>query len=447
MDGRRSQQVRTARSARRVAVTEADLDDVPPLRLASCHAYAVRRGGLGDVYLCRRDISPSEVAVKRLHDDIARIPGAAQAFVNECRTWMRLSPHPNVVTAISAHWAEPEPPLVVLESVAHSLRDNIRAMGLGLARAVEVGVDICNGMLHISRTLPGFVHQDLKPENILIDDTGRAKVTDFGLAEIPRETRQAYPQAEPESTGLVGTPAYMSPEQCLLLPRTATADIYSVGCVLWEVFTGRHPYPEAVTVEDFLDAHIRQAPDLALPRRRERGADQFRDLVERCLRKEPGERPPTFADVRDGLQTIARAQGIAATESNQTAHAPHDTQLQLAQGLVTLGEYDEGRRRAQTVYDETDLNSGKLWAATLIARSYSDEARIEDAAAWIRTGEGWVRDDVGPVIVGAFWNEAARASDDLRAAERLYRRAVDIVPDASIGWWNLALAQIGRAHV
>src|SRR4051794_11441288 len=102
------------------------LDCVPPLRLDKCEPYDVRTGGLAHVYLCRRSrLDPDHVAVKRMREELAGDRVAADMFVDECRVWLRLGAHPNVVTAVSSHWVPPEAPLIVLEYVEMSLREVI----------------------------------------------------------------------------------------------------------------------------------------------------------------------------------------------------------------------------------------------------------------------------------------------------------------------------------
>lgn len=421
-------------------MTHVSLSDVPPLRLGFCHAYAVRAGGLGDVYLCRRDIAPDHVAVKRLHDEIARVPGAAQAFIDECRIWMRLGRHPNVVTAISAHAAPPEPPMVVLEFVPRSLRDLLREGSLGLATLLKIAAGICDAMEHLQTIFPDFVHLDLKPENVLITDDGQAKVTDFGLAKVQSLVPMAGAGDE-RSTGLVGTPAYMSPEQCLMLPTTVASDVYSFGCLLCEMIAGHGPFPGASQVDDYLVAHVNEPP--VLPR--DPHSRALRDLVARCLEKQSAQRPQGFGEIREALDAVAAAHGIGLPRPISPP-VPDDQRMLYAQGLVNLGSHAEAREAAQAVLEDSDHRAGKLWATTLIARSHLDEGHPDLAAPYLDIGDDWL-DGVGPVIVGAYWNEVGRIATDLEDAERAYQRAVDLVPDASVGWWNLATVQYKLSKV
>lgn len=420
-------------------MTEVPLGDVPPLRLGFCHAYAVRAGGLGDVYLCRREIEPRHVAVKRLHDEIARMPGAAQRFIDECRMWMRLGHHPNIVTAISAHAAPPEPPMLVLEYVPRSLRDLLEDGPLSVSAILRIAAGICDAMEHLQAVFPSFVHLDLKPENVLITDDGQPKVTDFGLAKV--RSLVPAPGATARSTGLVGTPAYMSPEQCLLLPTTVASDVYAFGCLLCEMIVGRGPFPDASQADDYLVAHVREPPSLPDARH----GHGLRALVASCLDKQPMRRPRSFAAVREALEAVAAGHGITLPQPVAPA-VPDDQRMLYAQGLVNVGAHPEARQSAEAVRSDSSHPSARLWATTLIARSYLDEGRPDLAAPFLDVGDDWL-EGVGPVIVGAYWNEVGRVSADPQAAERAYQRAVDIVPDASVGWWNLATVQYQLSKV
>lgn len=419
-------------------MTEIPVESVPPLRLGFCQVFGVRAGGLAHVYLCQRSIDPSPVAVKRLREDIARAPQASGMFVDECRVWLRLPRHPNVVAAVSAHAAPPEPPMVVLEYVPQSLRDLLRSGPLTLSTVLSIARDVCFGMEHLRSTYDGFVHLDLKPENVLITEDGTAKVTDFGLAKV-----QATAMSDSRSTTLAGTPAYMAPEQCLLLPTSISTDVYAFGCVLTEMATQARPFPDARTADDYLHSHVHERPTLLTDRPMAPG---LLTVLDDCLQKDPARRPQSFGEVRLSLERIAEAALVTLRPAPVAEAVPDDQQLAYAQGLANIGAREEARQIAESVLASTQENAGQLWAITLIARTHNDDGNPQLASTYLERG-GDVHEGVGPVIVGAYWNELARVATTRERATELYRKALEFVPEASVGWWNLAVTQVQMGAV
>lgn len=418
-------------------MAEDSLASVPPLRLGFCEPYGVRSGGLAHVYLCRRTVDPDHVAVKRMRDEFARSPGTAAMFLDECRVWLRLGSHPNVVAAISVHAVDPEPPMVVLEFVERNLRDLVSRQPLGVDDALRIASGVCDAMTHLNRVSPGFVHLDLKPENILIDEAGHAKVTDFGLAKVSALAVGGAPGAGAGKTSLAGTPAYMSPEQWLLLPTTSTADIYSFGVVLFELLSGSSPFPESHTSDDYMYAHVYEEPRNRLVE--SKVPQDLEALVARCMMKDPLHRPQSFEEVRSEIDKIAGSLGLAYPHAFGQA-VPADLQLQYAQGLLNIRAFAEARDVAAQVLEETDHPGGKLWATTIMARTHNDVGRPDLARPILDAGEDWTT-EADVVTSGAYFTELARTCTDLMEAVALYRKAAELVPQASIGWWNLAVTQ------
>src|SRR5688572_653516 len=163
----------------------------------------------------------------------------------------------------------------------------------------------------------GMVHRDLKPANIMLDARGRARITDFGLSGLAEEFRGEDPS---------GTPAYMAPEQLHGAPATTASDIYALGLVLYEVFTGKHPF-EARNIGDLID---KQEREIRPPSSRIRDIDSLVErAILRCLAKEPGNRPRSpyeIAAALPGGDPLAAALEAGETPSPEMVAAAGETE-------------------------------------------------------------------------------------------------------------------------
>jgi serine/threonine-protein kinase len=184
------------------------------------------RGGMATVYLAHDEELGRRVAVKVLAQHLVDDEEFRARFQREARLAARLS-HPNVVRIFDAGDR-----FMVMEYVpGTSLAD---AGPLPVARAVELGVQACAGLQHAHDA--GLVHRDIKPANLLLRDDGVLKIADFGIARAAESTRHT------QAGTLLGTAAYLAPEQIAGGDATAASDIYSLGAVLYELLTGRAPY-------------------------------------------------------------------------------------------------------------------------------------------------------------------------------------------------------------
>jgi predicted Ser/Thr protein kinase len=214
------------------------------------------RGGMGVVYAARDTALDRPVAVKVLPPTLTDDPTARQRFVLEARLAARLQ-HPNVVSIYDVG-RQGGTHFIAMERVSgRSLEAVLREDGpLPATEASRVAAEACRAL--VAAHAAGLVHRDIKPGNILLTDDGRVKVTDFGLAKLHG---QAQHQSLSGGQSLLGTPLYMSPEQCeqgQVDPRT---DLYALGATYYHLLTGRPPF-EGESVMQLLYAHCHTpAPD------------------------------------------------------------------------------------------------------------------------------------------------------------------------------------------
>jgi eukaryotic-like serine/threonine-protein kinase len=253
-------------------------------------------GGMAVVYLARDGELGRPVAVKVLADHLADDVELRDRFVREGRLAARLS-HPNVVRVYDAG-EEDGRPYIVMECVeGESLAETVRREGrLDPDRVAELGVQACAGLEHAHRA--GLVHRDVKPANLLLTSEGTLKVADFGIAHAVGGTRVT-------AVGTVlGTAAYLSPEQALGEQVTPASDLYSLGACLYELLTGQPPYGYETLGELF------SRREAGPPARLEGVPGRLEDAVMRCLERDPDERPDSAAEL---------ARSLAASRS---AHPP-----------------------------------------------------------------------------------------------------------------------------
>jgi serine/threonine protein kinase len=270
-------------------------------------------GGMSTVYLAFDQTLERPVAVKVLHSEICQDPSALERFRREARTVAQLS-HPNVVMVIDAGEDEERPYIVFEHIQGETLKDRIRRLGpLPISAAVAYAIEIGRALEAAHERQ--LVHRDVKPHNVLIDEEGRAKVTDFGIARnLELETRNLTGAGR-----VVGTTDYVSPEQALGHEVTGQSDVYSLGIVLFEMLTGEVPFKSDNSM-DVAIKHVREGlPDVQ--KRRPQVSAALAAVLERATAKEVANRYQSAGEMVRDLEEVLtyEAARTGDTEGEATA--------------------------------------------------------------------------------------------------------------------------------
>ncbi len=293
------------------------------------------RGGMGEVYKAD-DIKLSQtVALKFLPDRLERDAAALERFHAEVRTARQVS-HPNVCRVFDIGEIDGRHFLSMEFIDGDDLSSLLRRVGrLSSERAVEIARELCVGLAAIHNA--GILHRDFKPANVIIDGKGKARITDFGIAGIEAEIANDRLR--------VGTPAYMSPEQIAGKDVSVRSDIYALGLVLYEIFTGKQAFI-ADSIHELIRKHQTETP--TNPSQHVKGIDPLvESVIGQCLEKDPKNRPSTALHVAMALpggnpMQIALDAGeipspeMVAASPKRGALSPAIGAVLLAGGLMLL---------------------------------------------------------------------------------------------------------------
>ena len=285
-------------------------------------------GGMGEVYRAADSRLGRDVAVKVLPEHLARNPDARARFEREARAVAALS-HPNIL-AIHDIGAEGDVHFLVTELLeGETLRGRLRQAGLGWRKGAEIAAAVADGLAAAHGK--GITHRDLKPENIFVTSDGRVKILDFGLARWQaREEGAAEAETETEAGTVLGTVGYMSPEQVRGGRADAPSDIFSLGCVLYEMVAGARAFSgptPAQTMSAILE-HDPVPPASAPP--------DLQSVIRHCLEKNPGERFQSARDLAFALRAGGTPSTPAAAPATRGLALPRFAVIAAAVAVVIL---------------------------------------------------------------------------------------------------------------
>ncbi len=417
--------------------------------------HQILKGGMGVVYICYDHEYGNPRALKTFQDCYLESQQIRERFIQEAETWVALEKHQNIVRAVAVQNIQGKL-YILLEYIANpemggaDLGRWIRR-GLEVPQALNFAVQFCDGMDYAFKKV-GMVHRDIKPGNILVTQDRVVKITDFGLVKTALAETAGEDFAETAGqevvsgrvafthSGALGTPPYMSPEQWLH-PQQADmrSDIYSFGVVLYEMLTGRWVF-KATTLKAFKDCHLAEPPPFptsvvpGLPR-------DLEAVVLRCLAKNPEQRYPDFAVLREELAGIYEAltgEEITPPVGGEALKAWEWSNKGIS--LYALGRNEEALHCFDRAL-EIDPRFAQAWSnkgISLAALGRNEEApHCFDRALEIdpRFAQAWSNKGISLAALGC--NEEALHCFD---------RALEIDPRFAQAWSNkrVTLAALGR---
>ena len=258
-------------------------------------------GGMGKVYLATAS-DGTRVALKIVKDDFARDETFRRRFKREARIAQTVR-NPHVIPVLATGEQDGIPYLAQRFIDGSSLEQKLKREGrLDLPTTVRICAEVADGLQALWAA--GMVHRDIKPGNIMLDLTGKAFITDFGLAKDSQGSVLTMPGQA------LGSLDYMSPEQIRGEPVTAAADIYSLGCVMFECLQGKPPFADRQGMR-VLWAHLQDEPPDPCAGRGDT-PPEFTVALKAALRKQPEERPDSSVEY---ARSLSRAAGIAVIDS------------------------------------------------------------------------------------------------------------------------------------
>ena len=262
----------------------------------------IGEGGMGAVYKARDIRLDRSVALKMLPGESVANPERKRRFALEAKAASALN-HPNIITIYDIDVADGVD-FIAMEYVAgHTLADMIPPDGMEPARAIQFGAQIADALATAHQS--GIVHRDLKPSNIMVNEQGRVKVLDFGLAKLiePLSGERATRTVQTRDGTILGTVSYMAPEQAEGRPVDQRADIFSFGAVLYEMLSGVQPFRRDSDLGT-LAAIVRDEPP---PLDAARIPPAVRQVVKRALEKTPEARYASGGELASALADVSRA--------------------------------------------------------------------------------------------------------------------------------------------
>ncbi len=330
-------------------------------------------GGMGEVYRARDTRLGREVAVKVLPESLASNTDRQARFEREARAVAALS-HPNILAIhdYGTHGAVVYAVMELLEG--ETLRERLVKGPLPWREAVEIGAAIAEGLA--AAHAKGIVHRDLKPENLFLTHDGRVKILDFGLARVEpissaQDETSPY-EPPPTNPGIVmGTMGYMSPEQVRGQQADARSDIFSFGCVLYEMLTGRRAFQRETAAETMTAILHDEPPEPATSGQMVPG--EVGRIIRQCLAKTPNQRLQSARDL---------ALGLRATASDPALHVAPEARRpsRLIAGIVAASLLI-GAIAAAVYFNAKRGNPSDPWPQETIAKTPGKEHKAVEALA------------------------------------------------------------------
>jgi non-specific serine/threonine protein kinase len=348
-------------------------------------------GGMGAVYGARDTRLGRTVALKVLPEGVSRDPEHLRRFKREARALAAVN-HPNIATIYEIDDADSTTCFLVLERVeGESLADRIRRGPIPIQESLR----ICRAIALALKAAhdKGIVHRDLKPGNVMVSDAGAVKVLDFGIARLIREpagsgrSEDRTQTAITEEGRIIGTPAYMSPEQIRAAEQDARTDVFAFGCVLYEALTGVQAFQGATSPEIMASVLHKEPYWMALP---DGTPPRARELLRRCLEKDPERRHGDMGAVREELDALLQGRGgEPAAAGAEDGAKRHNLPVQLTSFVGRVREITECAKQLEQSRLVTLTGMGGCGKSRLmlriaegVANHYPDGVWLVDLAAF-----------------------------------------------------------------
>jgi serine/threonine protein kinase len=265
-------------------------------------------GGMASVYKAHHLILDKVVAIKFLHRHLCSNPSSLRRFQQEGQAAGRLD-HPNVIKVQDCAVTDDGRVFLVMDYLqGQSLSDTLKQDGpLSAEGALDLFIAIAEGLKHAHSN--GVLHRDLKPSNVMVTNENEIKIVDFGIAKVLRDDGQPSLQNLTKTGEIFGSPSYMSPEQCLGKPVDARSDIYSMGCLMYEVLTGQPPFQGNNSL-DTIRMHIEGTHEPIVPdSTKDSGLYRLDLVINKALEKAPEARYQNVDELIADLELVKQAPG------------------------------------------------------------------------------------------------------------------------------------------
>jgi tetratricopeptide (TPR) repeat protein/TolB-like protein/tRNA A-37 threonylcarbamoyl transferase component Bud32 len=352
-------------------------------------------GGMGEVYAAEDGRLRRRVALKVLRADVAEDPERRMRFEREAKAVAALS-HPNIVTIYAVEEADGQTFLTMEYVEGQSMSELIPDGGLPLGRYFDLAIPLCDAIS--SAHQKGITHRDLKPENVMISEEGRLKVLDFGLAKLREEVvpastdlTQMETTAETQEGLILGTVAYMSPEQAQGKPVDSRSDVFSLGIILYEMATGERPFKGDNNIS-ILSSIIKDTP-VPVNEIRDGLPSPLGRIIARALEKDPDRRYGSATELRDALEKLKRDVDTGEMRvSTARVLVPERrgwiVPAAMIAGVLVLGAATVGALRLLPAADPADTEPAveAVDSRPSLAVFYFDNITGDPELEWLRTG-------------------------------------------------------------